>query len=324
MRKRFFVGAAALALTALAVGLAVPASAVVPGESVPANTVAIPLTRIVDTPGDGFSAGSTVVVKVAGTSAGIPANAVAVTGRLVAYDTAAGESLVVWDGISGAPGDPTVTSDPTPVTHPSGASNAFSSALNNTDLSVHLLRGSGRFLLEVTSYQLPAPPAPAPTAFGVANIMVHTSATSDAPSVWGTFDTVLAGGPVGDIAAGFTRFTCKLAAGCDLTVTAYSTQSGETIYPDVLLTREDNTTGGKFTCEYADGSDNNGATTALTGTKASPTAVPLGIGLTADCGSTVQTGGQPASVTHINVPGTDGQGDHYDVDVKFTFAPATS
>ena len=154
------VAIAAIVAAPLAMGIA---SADVPGASPASNVVSIPLTRIVDTPGDKLTPTvSTVVVPVAGIK-GIPANATAVTGRLVAYNTGAGENLVVWDGVSGAPGDPTVFSGPTTVTHPSGESSSFNSALHNGSLSVHLLSGSGSFLLEITEYSVPvAPPAPGP------------------------------------------------------------------------------------------------------------------------------------------------------------------
>lgn len=139
------------AILAVVFGFGSTASAAVPGESAPGNSVAIPLTRIVDLPGIALGgAADTVQVAVAG-QRGIPTNAISVSGRLVAYDTT-GESLVVWDGVNGAPGDATVTSGRSTG---SGASQAFTSALHNGNLSVHLLTGSGRFLLEISGYDLP-------------------------------------------------------------------------------------------------------------------------------------------------------------------------
>ncbi len=93
------------------------------------------------------------------------------------------------------------------------------------------------------------------------------------------------------------------------------------MYPRLVLEKEDNTSGAKLTCEYADGSDNSGATTKLTGTAAT---IPLGVGSTYDCGGPAQTGTAPASVTEINVPGVSGQGIHYDVFTTLTFIKAAS
>ena len=95
------------------------------------------------------------------------------------------------------------------------------------------------------------------------------------------------------------------------------------MYPRILIQTEENVNGFKKTCEYADGSDNNGATTTLTGTAKT---VPLGVGSTLDCGSTTQTipaGGPP--VTSINVPGdATGEGLHYDVFTTLTFVKTSS
>jgi hypothetical protein len=151
---------------------------------------------------------------------------------------------------------------------------------------------------------------PAPATFGVGQVKIGTA-------IWAQYETAELGAPGGDQASGTFRFTCKTTTGCDLSLLAYSTApKGWTVYPRILIQTEDNTTGYKKTCEYADGSDNNGATTALTGTAAT---VPLGVGSTLDCGSTTQTNPTGGPVTSINVPGTTGQGYHYDVFTTLTF-----
>lgn len=176
--KRTIGTAATLVLAAAlaVVGLSATSSAAPAPTS--GSLTPIPLTRVVNTPGDPLSpTHSTVVVTVAGVGA-IPDTATAVTGRLVAYDTTAGMSAVEWDGVSGAPGDPTVTSGPTTVAHPSGASSAFVSALNAGKLSVHLLSGAGSFLLEITGYVTPNPALDTRTV----QHGVQVAATSDDPN----------------------------------------------------------------------------------------------------------------------------------------------
>ena len=156
----------------------------------------------------------------------------------------------------------------------------------------------------------------APTTFGVGQVKIGTT-------VWAQYETAELGAPGGDQASGTFRFTCKTTTGCDLSLSAYSTAPrGWTVYPRILIQTEDNNNNGyKKTCEYADGSNNEGATTALTGT-AKP--VPLGVGSTFDCGSTTQLSPAPDGVTSINVPGATGQGLHYDVFTTLTFVKAKS
>ncbi|HEY6498317.1 MAG TPA: hypothetical protein VIZ20_02765 [Streptosporangiaceae bacterium] len=145
--------------------------------------------------------------------------------------------------------------------------------------------------------------APAPTTFGIGQVKVDGN-------LWAQYDAAELGAPGGDSTSGTFRFTCKTAAGCDLSLSAYSTApKGWSVYPRILIQTEDN--------------NNSGATTALTGTAAT---VPLGVGSTLDCGSTTQTipaGGPP--VTFINVPGdASGEGLHYDVFTTLTFVKTAS
>lgn len=152
--------------------------------------------------------------------------------------------------------------------------------------------------------------------YGIANVQVDGT-------TWATYSTTI-GSPVGDTASGAVRFTCKNAtAGCNVSLQAYSTADGVTVYPRLILEKEDNTNGAKLTCEYADGSTNDGAVTALGTSATDPTVVPLAVGSTFDCGSTVQTGSPGGEVLHINVPGASGQGIHYDVFTTLTFKKAS-
>ena len=122
--------------------------------------------------------------------------------------------------------------------------------------------------------------APAAT-YGVGNINVSRGGA--AASTWQRLSTDL-GSPVGDTVSGTFRFSCSEAkAPCAVSVSAYATTSGVTVYPRVLITKDSIDTGAPLgTCEYGDGSDNNAAVTALSN---AAVAVPLGIGGSLDCGS---------------------------------------
>jgi hypothetical protein len=157
--------------------------------------------------------------------------------------------------------------------------------------------------------------APAATTFGVGQVQVDGTP-------WAQYEAPELGAPGGDQASGTFRFTCKKAPGCDVSLSAWSTADGWTVYPRILLQTEDNTNGNKKTCEYADGSDNNGATTALTAKAAT---VPLGVGSTLDCDGTQAAPPATGGVTFINVPGdASGEGLHYDVFTTLTFVKAKS
>jgi hypothetical protein len=154
--------------------------------------------------------------------------------------------------------------------------------------------------------------------YGIGQVLVDRGSGA---TVWATYSTTL-GSPVGDTESGTFRFTCtNVAAGCNLSVQAYTTASGYKVYPRVLIYKTDATgaTPVMSTCEYADGSDNNGAETAVGTSATSPTAVSLGIGGTLDCGSAVQTYPSNGVVNDINVPGAAGEGMHYDVFTTLTF-----
>lgn len=171
-----------LAVLALVIGLvtamAATSSAAVPGEAAPATFVATPLTRIVDVPGIALSAAHpTAQVKVTGAH-GVPDTATAIAGRLVPYLTgASGEQLVAWDLRKGAPGDPTATG-----TNPTGSAtgNAFESTLSPAGmLGVHLISGSGRFLLEMTGYFTKAPAPAGPTSATANTVLSDWPESSD-------------------------------------------------------------------------------------------------------------------------------------------------
>jgi hypothetical protein len=154
---------------------------------------------------------------------------------------------------------------------------------------------------------------PAPTTFGVGQVKVNGN-------LWAQYETAELGAPGGDQASGTFVFTCNTTGGCNVTVTAYSTARGWNVYPRLLLQKYDNNTPSiEQYCEYADGSNNSGGTTALGTDPTNQTTVPLGVGGTFDCGSTTQTGSPGSSVTSINVP----QGEHYEVFTTLTFNKAT-
>lgn len=290
---------------ALAMGVTGFAYAVNPD---PGLTAPIAQMRLVDVPGKAIGSGQTQVIQVAG-QVGIPANATGVTGFISFYHGTGASSLVVWEGAKGAPGVPTVQS----TSKYSQAQGTFNVALTNGKISVHNTGAASRYLITITKYDVPAPVVvqPAPTTFGVGQVWINTKFGN---TKWASFTTPMLGAPEGDQASGVFRFSCTLADGCDLALKAYSTADA-TVYPRILLTHEDNTNGAKKTCDWADGADNDGASFDTTHTA---TVVPLGIGSTPDCGSTVQTT-VSGPVDHINVPGSPGQGEHYDVDVLLTF-----
>jgi len=152
------------------------------------------------------------------------------------------------------------------------------------------------------------PGADAPTPeYGVAKVFVKRGAGT--ATAWDTTSTPL-GGPEGATAHGVFRFTCSVAnAPCTVSVKAYATTTGVTLYPRILINKSDINTGAPLgQCEYGDGTDNDGHTAALTGTA---TVINLGIGGSLDCGAS-QT--YSASVDHIDVPAG-----YYDVMTEDTF-----
>jgi hypothetical protein len=146
--------------------------------------------------------------------------------------------------------------------------------------------------------------------YGIAQILVARG--SGSATVWDQPNTTL-GSPVGDTASGAFRFTCSTAnAPCKLSVKAYATASGYSVYPRVDISKDDLGTGNAVgNCEYGDGIDNNGGTQALT---SSPSDVTLGIGGTLDCGAS-QTYPTNGVATEIDVPAG-----YYDVVSEFTFS----
>lgn len=305
MRK--YLTITAVAVAAVAIGLAIPASAALPAPVAGVVTVLPGTTRVVPVPGRALTKGASTVVQVTGTGAGqADPGATGVVVKLTSVSPATVGSLVVHAHGTGAPGNPTVSF----VKGAENSATAFVALDSNGQLDVTDSGSATRFLLEVDGQitPAPAPVTPAVTTFGVGQLQVNGV-------TWAQYETAELGAPGGDQAAGTVRFSCKLAAGCDVSLAAYSTATGETVYPRIVLEKEDNTTGGKLTCEYADGADNDGATAPLT---SSPATVPLGIGSTADCGGSQTTVTGP--VTSINVPGASGQGIHYDAFVTLTFA----
>jgi len=154
----------------------------------------------------------------------------------------------------------------------------------------------------------PGADAPVP-AYGVG--LVNISRGGGASATWAK-----ASAPVVDVIGGTAsntfRMTCSAAnAPCVIKAQAYATVAGVKAYPRLLIQKSSIDTGAPAgLCEYADGADNDGGTTALTTT---PTDLPLGIGGSLDCGSAQV---RPASgvVGEVDVPAG-----YYDIAATFAF-----
>lgn len=280
-----------------------------------ANIVHLPTApRVIPTPGMTLNAGQSIVLTVAGKTFSGVSIPTAATGAVVSVSTfgsTTNGALKVWTTGAGEPGPGTV-----PITK--GAEPTALGFIGFDDQGRITVKATvkTKFVLGLQSYEVP-PVAPKATTFGVGQVWINTKFGN---TQWAQYETAELGAPGGDQASGSFRFSCTLAGGCDLSLKAFSTADGSTVYPRIILEKESNDNGAKFTCEYADGADNNNSTFALTSTA---TTVPMGIGGTADCGGTQAdfTGGP---VTSINVPGEAGQGIHYDAFVTLTFAKSGS
>lgn len=313
-RKAALGALAAVGIIAAGLGVAsasTPHISPISGAAPASNYIAVNPDRVLDTRnGVGVAGhsplakGGVVKVQVAGAN-GVPATANSVTLNVTEASNSAGGYLTVYpDGT-----DRGLASTLNFLTGSGSLANEVTVKLGDDGaVDVYNLAGTTDVVADLEGYTTPVV-TPAATTFGVGQFQVNGT-------TWASYSAPELGAPGGDQAAGTVRFSCKDATnGCDVSLKAYSTASGETVYPRIVLEKESNTNGAKFTCEYADGADNNGATQALTDTA---TTVNMGIGSTADCGSTVQT--TAGTVDHINVPGEAGQGVHYDAFVTLTFA----
>lgn len=141
----------------------------------------------------------------------------------------------------------------------------------------------------------------AAATFDTSVVQVLVSRNSAAATVWAQYRAVLVAG--NGTTGGTFRFTCSGTADCLVSVKASAT-TATTIYPRLLIDREEPLGGAttKSYCEYGDGS--TGAAPVATSTTL--TTVPVNIGGTADCGSATTTAGD---VNVISVPA----GHYYDV-----------
>lgn len=138
--------------------------------------------------------------------------------------------------------------------------------------------------------------------YGVAKVKVQRG--SGAATPWAVYSTTV-GGPEGDTTGGTFRFTCSAAnAPCEVSVAAYSTGDGVTVYPRVDIQRQSLDAGPQTYCEYGDGPMSD----ALTGEAADLT---INIGGSADCGGPDPVAGDVAAIT---VPAG-----YYDVASTFQF-----
>lgn len=137
--------------------------------------------------------------------------------------------------------------------------------------------------------------------YGIAQVFVSRSAKTATP--WATYSTLLgAPAPVGDTTSGTFRFTCSDAqAPCTIALKAgvISPNAGaHTVYPRVLVYREDYNAGGPSTeCEYVDGSTGAAPASVANAPVLSLQALTLNIGGTADCNGPVTTAGDVPVVT---------------------------
>lgn len=156
--------------------------------------------------------------------------------------------------------------------------------------------------------------AAAPAAvYGVGVVNIKRGAGSE--NTWARATTAI--GPVGGTASNTFRMTCSTAnAPCVIKAQAYATTAGVTVYPRLLIQKSSIDTGAPVgLCEYADGSDNDGASQAAEDSEPTVGAhyLHFGIGGSLDCGSAQV---RPASgvVDEIQVPAG-----YYDVAATFAF-----
>lgn len=146
--------------------------------------------------------------------------------------------------------------------------------------------------------------------------MVNVSRSGNTATTWGIFSTALVA-PTGNNASGVFRMSCSAQqAPCVISVKAFASVGSVKVYPRLDIDKQNFDTGAPLgNCEYADGVNNDGASSdALPTTSATAATIPLGVGNSLDCGST-QTG--PASnivVNEIDVPVG-----RYDIHVDFGF-----
>jgi hypothetical protein len=182
------------------------------------NTVAVPLTRVVNVPGLTLANGQTRTISVAGRTFGsvtVPANATAIEGLLTVYMDSGTSRLSIETTGTGAPGTPTVIGSRTSVNQPSGAGEAFHVALSSSGgVDVHNVGAATHFLLAITGYDVPAA---APAQPGAGNIL-HNSHTTTVPA--GSNGAVsfasCAAGPNGDAPNGAAKGYVAIGGGFNI------------------------------------------------------------------------------------------------------------
>ncbi len=141
--------------------------------------------------------------------------------------------------------------------------------------------------------------------YAVAKVDVQRGAGSVA--TWGQYSTTL-GSPYGDSTAGSFRFTCSAAhVTCKVSVEALG-PDGWTVWPRILIHKQDINGGPSTYCEYGDGATNNQAFEAV------DAPLTLGIGGSLDCPGTTQAYPAGGTASYIEVPVG-----YYDVQASFTF-----
>jgi pilus assembly protein FimV len=147
--------------------------------------------------------------------------------------------------------------------------------------------------------------------YGVA--LLNISRGGAAATTWGSFGTTLGSpAPMGDQASGNLRMSCSAAqAPCVVSLKAYvgthtgaplASVAGMKTYPRINIDSTDFDAGGPETsCEYVDGTTNDGGSVAVGNGSANAATVPLGVGGTLDCNEsqTLPAGGV---VTELSLP----------------------
>jgi hypothetical protein len=133
---------------------------------------------------------------------------------------------------------------------------------------------------------------------------IYVQRGSGAPTVWASYSTAL-GSPVGDNTGGVFRFTCRSSdVTCTVTVAA-SGPTGTTVFPRLLIHKQELSGGPSTYCEYLDGATNSDPWEPV------GPSLTMGIGGTQDCPGHTGPGGVVSAYTVA--PG------YYDVWSTFTF-----
>jgi hypothetical protein len=157
-------------------------------------------------------------------------------------------------------------------------------------------------------------PAWTPT-YGTAYVYVKRGTGN--PAEWADYTTTIGSpAPRGDNTGGTFRFTCRdTQAPCAITIAANVSSGTATVYPRLLIQKQDYNNGGPSVyCEYADGINNGDIPANYGSVSTSVTPLTMGIGGTLDCPGTTQSYPGAGTASEIDVPAG-----YYDVQSTFYF-----